>query len=98
MTTASGRDEEDEANDSLSSVWARGQEEPTPHADRAGTDDKTDDSARSGSKNTHQQSESDYGSHFCVAIEGQDEDVFLLLEADLEIQEQAGKPVAIKLA
>ena len=38
-------------------------------------------------------------SDFCVAVEGRDGDMFsLLLEADLEIQEQAGRPVAVKLA
>ena len=77
MTTASGRDEEDEANDSLSSVWARGQEEQTPHADRISTDDnKSDGFARGGSKNTHKESDSVTVNDFCVAVEERDEDVF----------------------
>ena len=95
MNTAQGRGEEDDINDSLSSVLARGQEEYTPHADRVGTDDEW--WLRWGRQQGHAHwvrlSESD----FCVSIEGQDEDVFFLLEADIEIQEQVGKPITEKV-
>ena len=48
-----------------------------------------------GSKEEDSASESD----FCVTLQGPEEDVFALLEADLEKKEdQAGKPVAEKLA
>ena len=50
--------------------------------------------AAGGSKKEDSASESD----FCVTLQGPEEDVFALLEADLEKEEQAGKPVAEKLA
>ena len=77
MNAALDRGGEDETSDSLSNVWARGQEEQTPHADRISTDDnKSDGFARGGSKNTHKESDSVTVNDFCVAVEERDEDVF----------------------
>ena len=54
---------------------------------------------RSGSKNTHRHTDSLSESDFCIAVARNEEnDVFPLLEADLDIQEKERKPVAEKLA
>ena len=85
MYTAPGRGEED----NLSSISAASRRE-----ERVSTDSKKKGCAAGGSKEEDSASESD----FCVTLQGPDEDVFALLEADLEKEEQAGKPVAEKLA
>ena len=99
MNTAPGSGEED----ACSSVPARGlvADARTSRADRVGTDDNqsADACARSGSKNTHRHTDSLSESDFCIAVARNEEnDVFPLLEADLDIQEKEGKPVAEKLA
>ena len=84
MYTAPGRGEED----NLSSISAASRRE-----ERVSTDSKKKGCAAGGSKEEDSASESD----FCVMLQGPEEDVFALLEADLEKEEQAGKPVAEKL-
>ena len=84
MYTALGRGEED----NLSSISAASRRE-----ERVSTDSKKKGCAAGGSKEEDSASESD----FCVTLQGPKKDVFALLEADLE-KEQAGKPVAEKLA
>ena len=98
MNITPGRDEEDEIDDCLSSVSARGQEKQTPHVDMVGTDEQSDGCAGGDNKNTNKESDPVSDSEFCVTVKWQDEDVFSLLEADLKTQEQAGKPVVKKLA
>ena len=85
MYTAPGRGEED----NLSSISAASRRE-----ERVSTDSKKKGCAAGGSKEEDSASDSD----FCVTLQGPEEDVFALLEADLEKEEQAGKPVAEKLA
>ena len=85
MYTAPGRGEED----NLSSISAASRRE-----ERVSTDSKKKGCAAGGSKEEDLASESD----FCVTLQGPEEDMFALLEADLEKEEQAGKPVAEKLA
>ena len=85
MYTVPRRGEED----NLSSISAESQRE-----ERVSTESKKKGCAAGGSKEEDSASESD----FCVTFQGPEEDVFALLEADLEKEEQAGKPVAEKLA
>ena len=55
--------------------------------------------ARGGSKNTHTDTGSISESDSCITVaQNEENDVFSLLEADLDIQEKEGKPVAEKLA
>ena len=84
MYTAPGRGDED----NLSRISAASRRE-----ERVSTDCKKKGCAAGGSKEEDSASESD----FCVTLQGPEEDVFALLEADLEKEEQAGKPVAEKL-
>ena len=52
--------------------------------------------ARGGSKNAHRDTDSTISeSDFCITVaQNEENDVFSLLEADLDIQEKEGKPVA----
>ena len=99
MNTAPGRVEED----ACSSVPARGRgvDAHTSRADRVGTDNNqsADGCAMGGSKNTHRHTDSISESDFCITVaQNEENDVFSLLEADLDLQEKEGKPVAEKLA
>ena len=99
MNTAPGRGEEDEC--SSVSARGRGADAHTSRADRVGTDDNqsADGCVRGGSKNTHRDTDSISESDFCITVaQNEENDVFSLLEADLDIQEKEGKPVAEKLA
>ena len=99
MNTAPGRGEED----ACSSISARGRgaDAHTSRADRVSTDDNqsADGCTRDGSKNTHRDTDSISESDFCITVaQNEENNVFSLLEADLDIQEKVGKPVAEKLA
>ena len=81
-------------------MW-QGADALTSRADRVGTDDNqnADGCARGGSKNTHRDTDSISESDFCIiVVQNEDNDVFSLLQADLDIQEKEGKPVADQLA
>ena len=89
MYTAPGRGEED----NLPSISATSRREERVST-TVSTDSKKEGCAAGGSKEEDSASESD----FCVTLQGPEEDVFALLEVDLEKEEQTGKPVAEKLA
>ena len=58
-----------------------------------------DGCARGGSKNTHRDTNSISESDFCITVaQNEENDVFCLLEADLDIQGKEGNPIAEKLA
>ena len=85
MYTALGRGEEDNFSSGLAT---------SRREERVSTESKNKGCAAGGSKEEDSASESDLR----VKFEGPEEDVFSLLEADLEKEEQAGKPVSDKLA
>ena len=67
------------------------------HTSRANTNNNqsADGCARGGSKNTHRDTDSISESDFCITVaQNEENDVFSLLEADLDIQEKEGKHVA----
>ena len=58
-----------------------------------------DGCTRGGSKNTHRDTGSISESDSCITVaQNEENDVFSLLEADLDMQEKEGKPVTEKLA